>query len=302
MASDKTLKSTDQWTITRVETEQGCKIRVGTWIHGNIDPECYVLIVSGRSEFIEKYTCLPERLSLPDSFAFMTWDHRGQGDSSGVKSHIESYDQYANDAAFLVEHFIKKKPYLIVAHSMGGLISLYATCKGLLNPTSMVLCSPLFLLPAQPIPRPIAKLISNTFKKIGAGKLSTGWVIKGEPQFYDNTLTTSYKGFLRSMTSKYVSTPPTMSWVAASFAATELIFSKEALKKISCPALVLAGSDERVVAFDGFSKWIQKARLHIKSKLSFQVIHSARHELLNENIKNKNLAIATIKSWILNTQ
>lgn len=302
MASDKTLKSTDQWTITRVETERGCKIRVGTLVQENINPECYVLIVSGRSEFIEKYACLPKRLGLPNSFAFMTWDHRGQGDSSGIKSHIESYDQYAKDAAFLVKHIIKKKPYLIVAHSMGGLISLYATCKGLLKPKSMVLCSPLFLLPDHPIPRPIAKLVSNTLKNIGAGKLSTGWVVKGEPQFYDNTLTTSYKGFLRSMTSKYVSLPPTMSWVAASFAASEHIFSKEALKKISCPALVLAGSDERVVAFDGFSKWIQKARLHVKSKLSFQVIHSARHELLNENIKNKNLAISTIKSWILNTQ
>lgn len=302
MAKVKTLTSTTQWTITHLQTDKGCKIRVGTWVNDKVDPDCFIVLVTGRSEFIEKYLYLPERLGLPNSFAFMTWDHRGQGDSSGIKSHIDSYDEYAEDAAFLVKQKIKNKPYIIVAHSMGGLISLYATCKGLLKPRSMVLCSPLFLLPGHPIPRPIAKLVSNTFKKIGAGTLSTGWVVKGEPQFYDNTLTTSYKGFLRSMTSKYASLPPTMSWVAASFAATEHIFSQDALKKITCPTLVLAGSDEKVVAFEGFSKWIQKARLNVKSQLSFQVIHSARHELLNENIKNKSFAITTIKSWILNTQ
>lgn len=301
MASNKQLNDMEQWTINHLETEAECKIRVGSWKHPKVEPKYYVVFVSGRSEFIEKYICLKDRLDLPDDFAFVTWDHRGQGASSGIKSHIDSYDQYAKDAAFIIKHIIKKKPYIIVAHSMGSLISLYATSKGVINPKSMVLCSPLFLLPDNPIPRPIAKLISQAFKTIGAGKLSTGWVIKGEPQFYDNTLTTSYKGFLRSMTSKYVSLPPTMSWVAASFEASEHIFSPDALKKIGCPTLVLAGSDERVVAFEGFSAWVQTARLYLKTGLSFSVIHSARHELLNENIKNKNLALTRIRSWILNT-
>src|SRR3989338_4034759 len=113
------------WKTDRLKTKDGTTIRYGVYAKNPQAVKRYLVFLNGHGEYIEKYHYLPSDLLKNEEWGFLTWDHRGQGDSEGLpRLHVTTYEELASDAGELVSKIVDDKPYMVIAHSMGGLISL----------------------------------------------------------------------------------------------------------------------------------------------------------------------------------
>src|SRR5690606_11436754 len=118
-------------------------------------------------EWIEKYERLPQALALPDDCAFLTWDHFGQGASGGARSHIDDFTTYVHDMVCLIARYVEGRPYLLMAHSMGSLISLLGLGRCLIQPLSFIGLAPLLGLPRSPLAPDAAHGIAMVMSLLG---------------------------------------------------------------------------------------------------------------------------------------
>lgn len=295
--------TSDLWQIDHLESPvDGIKIRYGTWtspfFEANSNKKWGVLLLNGRSEWIEKYVEVPKDFALGDNVIWATLDHRGQGASEGVRGHVDSYESFAQDAAAVAREVFGDIPYLVLTHSMGGLIALMGVTADLLEPKAMVLCSPLLGLPNEPLHRSLARPIARLMGRSFWSNRPTGFRSRREARFHQNPLTHSYSGFLRVLESPYPYIPPSFGWVAATFAACDRVLSPAALVKVRCPTKLIVGDQESVVDPGAFGLWCIAAQEN-SCLVEWSRIPEGRHELLNEIPRIRNAVIAQARAWLL---
>jgi len=113
------------------ESHDGLKIRYDRYACGEKVCRGTIVLLGGRSEFIEKYREIVDQL-LARNMNVATFDWRGQGLSDRMlpnryKGYVASYDDYLQDLTNFMDKCVPKqegKPVLILAHSMGGHIAL----------------------------------------------------------------------------------------------------------------------------------------------------------------------------------
>lgn len=290
------------WQILKMSPSKGPSLRYGVSLPEGKTPEemaRFLVFVNGRTEWIEKYACLPADFQLEDDIGFLSWDHRGQGASGGERAFVDSYVDYAQDAQRVISKAIKRKPFIMIGHSMGGLIALYAVMAGLIQPEALILSSPLLGLPEKPLPeflaRPIAEILGRfpASSHIGSG---AGGFTKGP--FQSNPLTTDHDRFEFIKATPYPLGSVKFGWVRATFDAIDFVCNPANLKKYKTPTLVMCGSDERVVSPIGIQKWLVKAMDHAPARVEFDLIHGARHELFSESRDLYQRAIDLVRQFI----
>ncbi len=286
------------WTIETMRSFDGKAIRYGFYHKGTKPVSRVIAYANGRSEWIEKYDFLPELLELPEDTGFVTWDHRGQGASDGERASIDSYDIFAEDMAAILKEVSPGKPYAVMAHSMGGLISTYATLTQKITPHCLSLSAPLFLLPETVIKRSVARNIAKVLNRNPFRHWHTGAGHFDRTKFAKNPLTHDAEAYERLRQAPYKIPSPTFSWVNASFQASDTIFEQSLLKNLTCPVLVMGGSNETVVDPKGFSRWSQLAVQNSPMPVRFETITGARHELFNEIPRYQQRAITLTKQWL----
>lgn len=252
----------------------------------------WVLFLNGRSEFIEKYQDLPDDTDLRDANWIMM-DHRGQGGSEGLRSHVSSYEVFARDASAVVKETIGDKPYLIIAHSMGGLISLYGTMTETLKPSALILCSPLFGIHA-PLPMGLARPLARLIAKTPFASRATGSKVDRRAAFEGNILTRSPERFEKMASAQHRGTSPTFGWVHATFEAFATIYDKKRLKKLTIPVSIIVGEEEKVVDRMVYAAWIKTREELNGAPTPFKLVPGAHHELLNEADQYRDIAIEFI--------
>jgi lysophospholipase len=257
-----------------------------------------VLILNGRSEWIEKYFELPDWMNLGDDTLWVTMDHRGQGESGGPRSHVTSYEDFALDAAAVLEATAEDLPYAIVSHSMGGLVALYGTLHGLLEPRALALSSPLLAMPTSPLPYFLAKPIARLACRTSCGQRSTGAGGHKRLVFAGNPLTRSLSGFNRICQSPYPFVPPTFGWVEATFAACDAILDPEKIGTLKAPVRMIGGSHEEVINPAGWPTWCMTAAQATRTPIEFMRVNGGRHELLNEIPRIRQRAVNLLSSWL----
>jgi lysophospholipase len=256
--------------------------------------------MNGRTEWIEKYSYLPADMELEDDVGFLTWDHRGQGASIGERGFIKDYSNYGDDAQRVIQRVVKTRSYVVIGHSMGGLIALHAAMTGKIKPAALVISSPLLALPEKPIPEALARPISAFLGSLAATtKLSTGAGAFNKGAFEGNPLTSDHSRYQFIKSTPYPLGGAKFGWVRATFAAIDFVNLSENLKKYETPTLVLTGSDERVTEPAGIQRWISNAAVAAKAKIQFDVIHGARHELFSETPMHYQRALELIREFLL---
>lgn len=251
-----------------------------------------VVFLNGRSEYIEKYQDLPD----DTDFSSATWvmmDHRGQGASEGPRSHVRSYDDFARDTQAVIQEALGTQPYVLIAHSMGGLISLYGTLKSFLKPEALVLCSPLFGILA-PIPMALARFLAKVLALTPIGSRSSGASVDRRASFEGNILTHSKERFEKMSTSPYKGSSPTFGWINATFRAFATISNKDLVKTLKIPVGIIVGDKEQVVDRMAYAGWIKMREELNGEKTAFELVPNANHELLNEWDEYRNPALKFI--------
>jgi lysophospholipase len=112
------------------------RIRAGHWPVAGAKGS--VLIFPGRTEYIEKYGITAQALTAA-GYSVLAVDWRGQGLSDRLIAdprlgHIGDFADYQRDVAAVLAHAAAldlPRPYVLLAHSMGGCIGLRALINGL---------------------------------------------------------------------------------------------------------------------------------------------------------------------------
>lgn len=288
-----------QWRFATIANpDQPGLIRYACYAHKSITPTKAIVLLNGRAEWIEKYSFIPDELGLDQETLWITMDHRGQGVSAGKRAFIDSYATYAADLQSVIAAAAGDLPYSIIAHSMGGLIALYATLTSVIAPASMVLCSPLLGIPNSPIPARISRPLSRALTQLGLGGLYSGSGTYSRNGFPGNTLTSSMTGYMRMVQSPYPLPAASMGWVDATFKACDLVFNKEYVQGLKAPTLVIGGSAERVVEAAALSRWVQCAQQNATPPVEYCLIPDGRHELLNEGPVVRAQTLSEIRRWL----
>lgn len=248
-----------------------------------------LVVVSGRTEFMEKYAELFYDLREA-GLSFYIYDHRGQGSSQRLladprKGHVDSFADYVNDLEIFLATVVRPdspRHIVLLSHSMGGTISLLYAEAHRQALSGLILSSPMFSINTRPVPGIFARFVSRvavlagreTDYVVGAGP----WV--REPRFENNRLTGSRARFERNR--RFVAENPalalggpTFGWLAQSFAVIGELREREISLRL--PVLLLQGEADRVV---GLSEPAEICgRFADCKRISFP---GGRHELLME--------------------
>ena len=266
-----------------------------------------VLILQGRSEFIEKYFETVSDL-LERGFGVVTFDWRGQGGSSRLlrdqyKGHVENFNQYLDDLEAIFTRVLLpdcKPPFFVLAHSMGGLISLLAA-PALTNRVSrMILTAPLLGLNNLPVRQgTLQKLLGlATFFGLGHYYIMRKWSLEKRSTFLSNKLTSDPMRFARNARifnefPLLAIGPPTIAWVFAACRTMTRVTSPEFFNSISIPTLLLAGGSDAVVLLSAIETFGRNMRSG-----SFATITGSKHELLQESDQYRKQVIAAFDAFI----
>jgi lysophospholipase len=293
----------EHWEVSTVRDEtNSLSLRYGIYRPDSETPaDKYIVLLNGRTEYLEKYNYFVSDLQLPPNCHLISMDHRGQGASGGARGHIDSYDTFAKDASRIIDQTTAGKPFVILAHSMGGLIALYGALNGYIDPKKMLLFSPLLGLRDNPMPRTWSRPISRAIASLGVGHISAHFGQNNRADFPNNKLTHSTERYSRIQNAPHQIPSVTFGWVYATFLALDKIYDPKRLSTLTADVTILGSPDDRVVDETSWHRWTNVARKVCAKKIEFELVHGAKHELLSEipNIYEYVLTVAKrfIREW-----
>ncbi len=238
-------------------TTDGIRVRTSFWAAN--DPVGTVFVFPGRADYIEKYGGLAN-FCLSNNLNVIAIDWRGQGFSERLLDdknigHIEDFKNYQKDVEVIIKEAKDAslvKPWIIFAHSMGGLIGLRTLHD---NPVfeKVVFTSPMWGIKMPPILKSGASIIMSLISLIG--KMETyapttspkTRILNEEYEF--NKLTSDIRNF-KLLRQQLIQHPdlqiggPSSAWVSAALDEIEFQIGKE---PPITPALCFLGEKEEII-------------------------------------------------------
>tara|TARA_B100000678_G_scaffold80108_1_gene66459 strand:- start:9950 stop:10882 length:933 start_codon:yes stop_codon:yes gene_type:complete len=247
-------------------------------------PRGTAIVCPGRTEFIEKY--FETARELQDmGFAIVILDWPGQGLSSRLlpdskKGHIDRFATFMNALRVALEEMGSElpRPYISIAHSMGGAIALAAITQKYVEVDAAAFSAPMWGLKSRFMGM---KYLAWAMKTLGQG--ASFIPVKNMPTtFEDNIVTHDRRRW--DIQEKLISTLPalelgqvTWSWVGASLDVIDAFARPDALKDVTCPVLIATAGEEELV--DNASHERIAAQLADAEHI---YLPTARHEILME--------------------
>ena len=269
----------------------GVRLRTVRWILPDADATGTVLLLQGRTEFIEKYHEVVGEL-LARGLSVVTFDWRGQGLSSRqladpLKGHVNDFSEFDADIAFVVTRVLQEhgtKPYFALAHSMGGNILLRYLRDFPHEFERAVLTAPMLAVKTAPFPEWVARSMATVCRFAGGRE---AYVVGGanedpmQTRFEGNTVTTDRERFDRAMAClqadrRLALGAPTFGWLEAAFRSMHLVASEEFAAGIETPLLLIGAAQDQLV-LPG-ADFILVRRI----KRGMYVMLKAEHEILME--------------------
>ena len=215
-------------------------------------PRGTCLVCPGRTEFIEKYFEVARELQ-DKGFAVLILDWPGQGLSERLlddpqKGHIDRFETFMGALRNGLGAFEElPRPYVSLAHSMGGAIALAAIGQKLVEVKAAAFCAPMWGLPLGRVQR----YFIWAMRVMGR---SNDFAMKpGPPERFEENLVTHDKG--RWMINKTLTDtapelslgPVTWGWLGASLDIFERISAPATLSSIDIPVFVASAAEEKLV-------------------------------------------------------
>jgi lysophospholipase len=118
--------------VAEIATSDGVRLRTARWMASGKRQRGTVLLIQGRSEFIEKYFEVISDLCRR-GFGVVAFDWRGQGGSSRLlpnprKGHVDDFSDYERDLEAVMGEVMAPhmpRPWFSLAHSMGGAVLIH---------------------------------------------------------------------------------------------------------------------------------------------------------------------------------
>ena len=280
--------------VRGVPTTDGVALRVARWRGGTTRPvRGTVVLLHGRSEFVEKYYEVVGELLARD-WAVVTFDWRGQGLSTRplanpMKGHVEDFAEFSSDLLFVHEQLVLPDmpgPYVLLGHSMGGHCALRFLQEYPGRFDRMVLCAPMlgWEEPRSALMRAAAGV------QVALGQGASYTFLGGDPDLdqlpaeltSDTERLARNQDYVRQFPALALG-GPTWRWVQQATASIARIMRRDRLIRVKTPVLVASADKDTVVS-------PAKHRLLPFLNTSFTVdsLAGAMHEILQEKDEFRN--------------
>jgi lysophospholipase len=272
----------------------GAEMRFARWDATRAPLRGTVVIVPGRTEFIEKYFEVVADLRRR-GFAVAIMDLRGQGRSHRAladrqKGHIGSFREYEMDVERFVADVVVQScpsPYIALGHSMGGHVLLRMASDKHSPFARMVLSAPLIRVHPSQLGRSqgVARLATEFGCVFGASAryVPGGGPPEAHPQFEGNLLTSDRERFQRANAVLEAAPDlaigsPTVGWLRACLRSTAALQAPDYPSSVRVPLLLVAAGDDKIVSTPEIEEFALRLKLgtHV-------LIGTSRHEILQEN-------------------
>ncbi|MGK9171171.1 alpha/beta hydrolase [Inquilinus limosus] len=241
-------------------TPDGARLRWAVWSEPEGRVRGTVLILNGRSEFIEKYRETAGEF-VARGFRVFGFDWRGQGLSSRTPAgdetgHYDSFDPLVHDAALIADRVVRpagEGPLILLGHSMGGHMALRLLAVRPDLAAGAILTAPMVAPIAVAYARQAARLLSPMAAALGNGRRYAPGegAYDGDRMLNPRRLLSSdpvrnriHADWFRDHPEYRVS-GVTWGWLAAAFRSAGAI--KRAAPRIRVPVLMLLAGRERLV-------------------------------------------------------
>ncbi|SKA66087.1 alpha/beta fold hydrolase [Enterovibrio nigricans] len=266
-----------------------------------------IVVVNGRIEATAKYQEVFFDL-FRQGYDIYSYDHRGQGHSHRLVigsdiGHVVNFEHYVDDLETFIDGVVVQKNHqqrMILAHSMGGAISvLYAARRpnaidaiALSAPMLGIQLSPLL----QKVAKPLCKALSSCQHPAG---FAPGQVPYWAKPFKHNVLTQSearYQWFreLYEADETLKVGGPSAQWIWQSLHACEHMM--QAATQIKMPVLLLQAARDQIVCNEAIFQF-HRDRLAAGLPVQFDIIAESRHELLFEQDGIRNQALEKVLTF-----
>jgi lysophospholipase len=270
----------------------GIQLRYGFWPRIGDAHQGTVLVLGGRTEFMEKYSETIGEINQRGFDAFSI-DWRGQGLSDRMladptRGHIQSFSNYLADLELFINKIVRpnhRGPLVCMAHSMGANIALHYLHKFPFGLDQGVLLSPMINIRTDPVPHAMAKWYCRIQVKLGMadrilpslrrndsfrGSFDNNWLTHDSTRFF-------HVQRLLQENPQLVVMGATYGWLAASFAAMETLGAPGFAQHIVTPLLVVTAGNDRVVSNEAVRRFAAQLPAH-----ETICVQGAYHEILQE--------------------
>lgn len=264
-------------------SSDGLKIMTEHWLPK--DHKALVVLVHGYGEHSGRYRHVVKALTTA-GYAVFTLDHRGHGQSEGVRAYFDSFDQPVNDLKDYVDSIRtdhENDTMFILGHSMGALITLAYTLRNPDNVAGIVVSGAPVNADANVSPAlvTLGNILTKIIPKQPFVKLVPLDTLSRDPAvvraFERDPLT--YKGNMRIRMGTALN--DTAKWV------------RERLEELKLPMLIVYGEEDKLVNPSGSRLIYEKASATDKTIRSYP---NLRHEIMNE--PERDTVIADIVAWL----
>jgi lysophospholipase len=289
-----------------VRTEDGVELRTARFPPNRSPVRGTVVILHGRTEFIEKYFETVGDLRRR-GYAAVAYDARGQGGSARLlanrrKGHVRDFADHVNDFEAIMQEVVLPDcppPYYVLAHSTGAAIALLAAERLRTQIDRMVLTAPLIGLP-RGTPERVGRL-AGLLMYFGLGEIfvpGVGATLYPTLPFERNLVTSDEARYMRTRAVIEADPSigvggPTIGWIHATMLASRRLKEPGFAEKVPIPVLmVLAGADAIVSnpAAEMLARRV-KTIAHLR-------IPGARHEILMERDKYRDQFWAAFDAFV----
>lgn len=243
-----------------------------------------VIVCPGRTEFIEKYFEVGRELQQM-GFAVVILDWPGQGLSDRLlpdskKGHIDRFETFMTALAKGLDALDSRlpRPYVSLAHSMGGAIALAAIARGLVRVEAAAFCAPMWGLKS-----PFLGMRYLVWAMRATGRSGDYAMQPGPPERFETNIVTHDKRrweLQRALIDAHPDLelgPVTWGWLGASLDIFSAFSKPKALASIEIPVFVASAGEEKLIdntAHDKIATRLKDCE-HI-------TVSGAMHEILME--------------------
>ncbi len=272
----------------------GAPLRYARWTETTGTCRGTVVIVSGRSEFIEKYFETVADLRRR-GFAVAIMDLRCQGGSkrlldNPLKGHVRHFRDYDYDLALFMKEVVMPhmpKPYVALGHSLGSHILVRIAGVAECPFERMILIGAMLeIAPKQlKLPKPLVRALVE----IAAGLGATSPFVPLSPQrpmteapFETNEVTSDRERYNRAAAvvaaaPELALGPPTIGWLRAALRSCAMLAAPDYPARMRLPVLMVAAGRDTVVSTQTIEDFVPRLKLG-----TLALIGTSKHEVLQE--------------------
>ncbi len=250
----------------------------------SVDARALIVLAHGAAEHSGRYHYLAEYF-LNQGYAVAALDHSGHGHSDGRPGHIDHFaDHVSNLSHFtaLLKDIVPPMPWILLGHSMGGLIAARLLLDGPENFQACVLSAPAIMTDLTPPfwQQVLIRLVSRLLPRLGVLQLDAAGVSR------DPEVVAAYRGDPMVYTGKL-----SARMVEGMF--DTMLEVQSRASELSIPLLILHGDADALTSVDGSVFLLEHAG---SSDKTLQRYAELFHEIFNEPEKDR--VLADVSSWL----